>query len=337
MSKLAEKGESYEGVILGGDWNAHHQLWEGDARSQSNDAAGSAIIEFLYDNDDLRLIRTKKPTYRGNTTIDFFILSRSLLNEGSTIGVGPETTDHSFLIMKINRADVERLEKKEAFVYKNVYWEDFREVATQELAGIRVDKHRNLRNEEIDQLIQDVSGKVRRTMERCIRKREVRIGVTDPLPEEIELLFKKRRNALKEKRRGRDNGNIGWTNMMNSVVKETTAEINKRLQAFENERMETKLKAIPENCDAFKVVKQLTGEKSKKAEDCQFVVNGRRIDSLEGKAKVMKEYYMELYKESTPTNELQPVIEEANEKAARWKSGITFSKDNSSLNPAESK
>lgn len=51
----------------------------------------------------------------------------------------------------------------------------------------------------------------------------------------------------------------------------------------------------------------------------------------------MKEYYMELYKESDPTNELQPVIEEANEKAARWKSGITFSKDNSSLNPAESK
>lgn len=233
-------------------------------RMSFTDAAGSAIIEFLYDNDDLRLIRTKKPTYRGNTTIDFFILSRSLLNEGSTIGVGPETTDHSFLIMKINRADVKRLEKKEAFVYKIVYWEDFREVETQELAGIRVDKHRNLRNEEIDQLIQDVSGKVKRTMERCIRKREVRIRVTDPLPEEIELLFKKRRKALKEKRRGRDNGNIGWTNMINSVVKETTAEINKRLQAFENERMETKLKAIPENCDAFKVVKQLTEEKSKK-------------------------------------------------------------------------
>lgn len=151
------------------------------------------------------------------------------------------------------------------------------------------------------------------------------------------MLFKKRRNALNEKRRGRDNGNIGWTNMMNSVVKETTAEINKRLQAFENERMETKLKAIPENCVAFKVVKQLTGEKSKKAEDCKFVVNGRSIDSLEGKAKVMKEYYMELYKESTPTNELQPVIEEANVKVARWKSGITFRKDNSSLNPAESK
>lgn len=100
--------------------------------------------------------------------------------------------------------------------------------------------------------------------------------------------------------------------------------------------MEIRLKAIPENHDAFKIVKRLTGDRSKRAEDCKFIVDGKTIDSIEGKAGVIKRYYEELYKETTPKNELLPLIEEANVETKKWKSGIEFGANNTPLNPKES-
>lgn len=84
-------------------------------------------------------------------------------------------------------------------------------------------------------------------------------------------------------------------------------------------------------------MKRLTGEKTKRAEDCKFMVNGKSIDSIEGKAEVMNRYYEDLYKEVTPRKEMLPVIEEANVEADNWRSGIEFGDNNSSLNPKESK
>lgn len=99
-----------------------------------------------------------------------------------------------------------------------------------------MDKRRNLSISELDEIIQNVSEGITRVMDKCIPKREIRIGNADPIPEEVEILMKKRRSALKEKRRGRDNGNLGWMNLMHEIVKETTREINQRLTAFENEK-----------------------------------------------------------------------------------------------------
>lgn len=165
LDKIMEHAQEYDSVILGGDWNAHHRVWEGDASKENR--AGSAIVKFLYENTEVRIVNSKKPTFRRAATIDFFIMSRNLLEAGATIGVGPEMT--------------------------------------------------------------------------------------------------------------------------------------------------------------------------KRAEDYKFMVNGKSIDSIEGKAEVMKRYYEDLYKEVTPRNEMLPVIEEANVEADNWRSGIEFGDNNSSLTPKDSK
>lgn len=61
---------------------------------------------------------------------------------------------------------------------------------------------------------------------------------------------------------------------------------------------------------------RLAGKKSKRAEDCNFVSD-----------------YEELYKETTPSNELMPLIEEANSEIDKWKTNISFTEERYALNP----
>lgn len=120
LDKIMEHAQEYDSVILGGDWNAHHRVWEGDASKENR--AVSAIVKFLYENTEVRIVNSKKPTFRRAATIDFFIMSRNLLETGATIGVGPEMPDHSFLILRLSKVEVQVVEKKRTFVYKNMDW-----------------------------------------------------------------------------------------------------------------------------------------------------------------------------------------------------------------------
>lgn len=130
--------------------------------------------------------------------------------------VGPDLPDHTYLLLRVNLKEPQRMEKKTVFVYKDIDWERFREVATTELIETPVIRHRNMTNKEIDDLVESASGKLRSTMDKCLRKRVVRIDETEPLPEEVEMLIKRRRSALKEKRRERANCNPGWIALMGS-------------------------------------------------------------------------------------------------------------------------
>lgn len=61
-----------------------------------------------------------------------------------------------------------------------------------------------------------------------------------------------------------------------------------------------------------------------------------KVPTIEGKAEVMRAYYEDLYKETTPTNELLPQIEQEVKKMKDWKSGIGVTEANNALNPKES-
>lgn len=122
---------------------------------------------------------------------------------------------------------------------------------------------------------------------------------------------------------------------MSTVIKETTYEINKRIAAFENERLVERLRSVPNCHNIFGEVKKLAGKKTKRAEDCIFVVDGQKIGCKEGKADVMRKFYLNLYRESTPVNDKMLVIEEVNEQVKRWRSGIVFSAENDVSNPKD--
>lgn len=335
LEKIQNATEEYSEVILGGDWNAHHSDWE-TSGSDKVDTAGRTIVNHVKANGELRIIAPPSPTFRGISTIDFFIISRTLAVAGARITTGPDEPDHAHIILKLEQADTQKREKTVAFVYKDVDWEKFKETTTHELAEVRTHKHRNLTNEEIDGIINEVSEGVRRAMDKCVRKRVVCVGETEALPEEIECLIKKRRSAIKERRRARANCNNGWLELMDSVVKETTAEIKRGIAKYENEKLIKRLQGIQNNSEAFKTINQLAGKKAKRAEECDFETNGVKVITIEGKAEVMRKYYEDLYKENTPTNELLPQIEQEVKETEDWRSGIVFTEANNALNPKDS-
>lgn len=200
------------------------------------------MAKFIEEHEELTLINPATPTFRGKSVLDFYLVTSNTAERGVMLKVGPDLHDHNYLLLWINLKEPQRREKKSVYVYKDIDCESFREVATHELIETPVIRHRNMTNKEIDDLIESASGKLRNTMDRCLRKRVVRIDETVPLPEEVEVLLKRRRSALKERRRARTNCNSGWMTLRNTVIQETTYEINKRVAAFENERLVERLR-----------------------------------------------------------------------------------------------
>lgn len=158
------------------------------------------MAKFIEEHEELTLISPATPTFRGKSVLDFYLVTSNTAERGVTVKVGPDLPDHNYLLIRINLKEPQR-EKKTVYVYKDIDWERFREVATHELIETPVIRHRNMTNKEIDDLIESASGKLRNTMDRCLRKRVVRVDETVPLPEEVEVLLKRRRSALKERRR----------------------------------------------------------------------------------------------------------------------------------------
>lgn len=182
LQTIRDVAEKYDETVLGGDWNAHHSMWKSGG---VENRAGVAVARILTECTELVLLHTMSHTFRGRTTLDFFITSRGIIRKGHTLEVGPAMPDHSAVILKIDGGGIMAQERKSVFVYKDVDWDVFREVATHELLEVDVPRTRNLRNAEIDAIIELAAAKVRNAMEKCIRKRVVKVNDTEPLPEDV--------------------------------------------------------------------------------------------------------------------------------------------------------
>lgn len=113
MIKVA--AEQYEETVLGGDWNAHHAQWLSGGQENP---AGRTIMRFLNDNAVMEILSTATHTFRGRTTLDFFIVTRGVIRNGYEIEVGPAQPDHSPVILKLDGSGLLNVEKKKVYVYK---------------------------------------------------------------------------------------------------------------------------------------------------------------------------------------------------------------------------
>lgn len=80
-------------VLVGGDLNAKHPSWGGDAYNR----AGRELYDYLVQCPVLRIIKTGGPTRYGdgtNSYIDIFMVSPGLSFEGETEGTGLRTLDY---------------------------------------------------------------------------------------------------------------------------------------------------------------------------------------------------------------------------------------------------
>lgn len=192
LSIILNSATTYDGFILGGDLNGKHPVW-GDHYENSN---GKILNNWLLDNTlDVTRICHNTPSFpNGSSFLDHFLISPRLINPGAAnikISSLPSFSDHFPIKLELQLNSYELIMQNPSFFtsYKNTNWQQFRrdlEIAT---FSIMPPEDRNLRNDEIDSLLNEFNinfNAVHNSHSEKIEFKDNKI----PLPENIKKIFR---------------------------------------------------------------------------------------------------------------------------------------------------
>lgn len=187
-------------------------------------------------------------------------------------------------------------------------------MTTNLIKGVKINMHKNMSNEEIDEKIKTITKIIMETEEECTRQCIVGNGRLE-LTEEVKLHKKKRANAIKEIRR--KNISVEW------------------LQRQQEEELTNRIKTISTKGEPFKEIRRLSGQKRKSCAQSKLMVDGRNVVGDKEKAEELAKWYANIAKEKEPQNERKEEIERVYEEVRNAKSGICFDTNNTALSPKE--
>lgn len=331
LKALSAEAEKYDDVIIGGDLNSRNIAWN-EANDTVTCMRGRTIKDWIDNHLDLELISPLGNTFRGESKLDHFIMSQRMALEVKETKICQDATCHSAFKATINmgRNSLEKTKREKTFKFKDVDWEELRTTVTHKLVAIPVRKNKNYAEEEIDQLITEISGAVREAMDEKIKKVQIKMAKTCDLPDEVVNLIKIRRGAVKEKCRA--NHNPALKNLLQGVIKDLTKEIDSKIKAAEAEELETKLKTINVDHNAFKNLKRFTGGNALTCEKAELSVNGKQLGDSKAKADYIADYYEEVYKGVTPDNDRLNEVLAKYQEVRNYTNSITFDDGKDALN-----
>lgn len=161
LSKLLSAASGFDGMLIGGDLNAKNPAW-GDHLANGN---GRALLNWLQDHTlEVTRLSDSRPSYPNSSSyLDHFLVSSNLViqdNPNFKISSLATFSDHFpiKLELKFNAVDFLLRPPRLYTCFKNTNWQAFRrdmEVAT---FSIMPTETRNLKNEEIDQLLEEFTS-----------------------------------------------------------------------------------------------------------------------------------------------------------------------------------
>lgn len=108
---------------------------------------------------------------------------------------------------------------------------------------------RNMTRSEIDSVIEIITNKIIKVMRSLSRQVIVPEGRSREFPKEIRELMEKRRHAVKL--RWKKGGRPEWIQLMKKMAKELEAEIEKRINRYEDESLAERVKCINESLNPY--------------------------------------------------------------------------------------
>lgn len=224
---------------------------------------------------------------------------------------------HNPVVLKTNIIirEVGKQAVRKHFSYEGTNWDKLREAWTNEINWIPVTKHRDLTMEETDELINTVAEAVVSVANENVRKVTFRGTDYGPLPEKTRKLLSRRRAAVKEKRRAKDQNKKECKQFLKEHIKELTKDINKGINTHLKDRLAKMLREIKLNHHMFPQIKKFCGSKRI---DRPLLVNDEIISLDWDKAESFKAKYENLYEEVVPNNELIEEIKETRERSRLW-------------------
>lgn len=142
-------------VVIGGDLNAKHYDW-GNNIPNRNGTRLRAWINLPVIADKVELVTPLGPTFvshLGASTIDLFLINKTLIHNGHTVVTLPYPSDHLVVSLSFEFAVTRFAELPFFLDYSKVNWKRFQNHIARVISGINFDFTSILNNEQIDSVI----------------------------------------------------------------------------------------------------------------------------------------------------------------------------------------
>ena len=264
--------QNYTHFIIGGDFNARHQLW----MDSINSPQGIAISDWLCANShnhSFEIVSQPIPTFpRTPSTLDFFMCSPNLICriptlENFTCSTIVSDSDHLAVKLDLRlRTNFNILadSPQEYINYKKINWEVFQSSLTDKLLPYTPSSSTNLSNQDIDSTIDIIENSITDTISEQSSARNFKSKYKD-LPEYILNMYKHRQKLRKILQRIFHRTFSTHGSEYQSVLSQLkclNTLIDQNTKTFIDLQFRKRLNVIKPGPDTFKQINQIVGKKS---------------------------------------------------------------------------
>lgn len=303
LNKILVVSRNFDGFLIGGDLNTKNRIW-GDQNDNSN---GRALQIWLQDNilDVFRVCDSSPSFPNGSSYLDHFLIGGDLINiddPNFKVSSLPTFSDH-FPIkvdLKLDSFDFVIRSPRTFTSFENTNWDHFRRDLEIFTSIIMPPDNINLRNIEIDQLIEEFTSLVNRASNlhsKKIELKENKIYISDKIKnffqikhrwqKELKKIFHRTGNRLSPEY----NILSKQIHLLKTIIKEL---INLEQAEIFNQRL-GKIKPGP---TAFKKIYNVIG-KNKSPFCDEIVYDDVTINDDDEKCKLFQRYYTSVYDEQS--------------------------------------
>ena len=253
-------------LIIGGDFNAHHQLWSQNITNQDN--AGKTIAKWLQDQailNNFEVIPTVEPTFyrqETGTYIDFFItnVNHILFDQNyPNFAITHESfSDHRAIEIIISTNQPTLKEKYSILNFKKTNIPHFKSILDRESQDIQIPTNQNITNEEIEAFTLKITESIDRAVKNAVPVQEIKNQGTKQLPDNILQLIKKKNEMRRYYHNHRYNSTLP-TNLLKSQINNLEKIIRDLINVFSIKSWQFQLKNIKKDNNTFKNIKKFSG------------------------------------------------------------------------------
>lgn len=266
LLKLANKDR----VIIGGDFNAKHQLWSNKPKQTNTN--GINMYNWYTNNCinlKINIVHSLLPTRNqgdSHTYLDLFLVSDgiSILYDQNTpnhLKTIDFESDHCVVELKISTEN--KLQSVDPIIipnYSQTNWRELRTSIDEKLDDIEIPIDRNMSPQEIDNTITELNTVMIKAIEMHVPKTTIKNTTNIPLPASITKLIDEKNKMRKKWFRQRYDSSA---HRLKSEIKCLNKIITEQINHLYNENWSTKLQNIEKDNNVFKNIKKFSGNNTR--------------------------------------------------------------------------
>lgn len=314
-----------QNVIIGGDLN-------------NNNRQGRTIANWL--NQHIQTIAINSPpgkTFRTGSKIDHFLTTHSIYStECTTKNLGHE---HRLIQIKASTEVIPEPEAQEIIMkWHKVNLDEFQSIARSNLTT-RAPQYRNLTNNEIETLIDQITADINKTIEQAVPTGARGMGRLWTPPDSLDNLYRERRRFKTALTRTRKHWRQDTDKIehLQRAIRKKTREIDQTIEQAQQDHIAEQLKTVNNNT-IFRTIKAIARPYSTPKPQKIKNTAGQTIDKIEDTLTILKQFYTNLYKHETPRCSQMTLVTKTIDQLDKNTSTITtFSTDNPADKPKNTK